>query len=112
VRSSITAGSLAEIRDAGTPAPEATDDAGRSAQRFVVVVVVCRGAHVARGSVVGRDIYAVSAPIVVEGALRLLRGEGRTTGAVAPGEVFDAPAVLDALEREVPDLEVSLPVRA
>lgn len=108
----LSSGSLAEIRDPGTEAPAPVDGAGRSAQRFVVEVAVRRGGTTERASVSGRDIYAVSAPIVVEGALRLRAGEGRTAGAVAPGEVFDAPSVLDALAREVPDLDVTLPVRA
>lgn len=111
VRSHLTAVSLAELRDPATRAPEAVDAAGRSAQRFVVDVAVRRGADVARASVSGRDIYAVSAPIVVEGALRLLAGDGRATGAVAPGEAFEPTSVLAALEREVPELAVSLPAR-
>ncbi|WP_198346402.1 MULTISPECIES: saccharopine dehydrogenase family protein [Nocardioides] len=112
VGSYLTAVSLAELRDPSTQAPAPVDEAGRSAQRFVVEVAVRRGAETRRASVAGRDIYAVSAPIVVEGALRLLDGRGRTTGAVAPGSAFDAAEVLAALEREVPDLSVTLPVRA
>lgn len=112
VRSYLTSASLAELRDPGTGAPEAVDEAGRSAQRFVVEVAVRRGGETRRASVAGQDIYAVSAPIVVEGALRLLGGRGRATGAVAPGSVFDGADLLAALEREVPDLSVTLPVRA
>lgn len=111
VGSYLTATSLAEIRDPGTAAPAAVDETGRSAQRFVVDVAVRRGADTVHAHVSGRDIYAVSAPIVVEGALRLLAGQGRAVGAVAPGEVFDAAAVLASLAREVPDLSVSLPSR-
>ena len=112
VRSYLTSASLAELRDPGTRAPEAVDEAGRSAQRFVVEVAVRRGPETVRASVAGQDIYAVSAPIVVEGALRLLRRRGRATGAVAPGSAFDGAEVLAALEREVPGFSVSLPVRA
>ena len=54
----------------------------------------------------GRDIYAVTAPIVVEGAVRLLAGQHRGPGAMAPGEAFDAADVLAALERDAEDLEV------
>jgi saccharopine dehydrogenase-like protein len=112
VRSYLTSVSLAELRDPATQAPEAVDETGRSAQTFVVEVVVRRGQDLLRASAQGNDIYAVSAPIVVEGALRLLAGEGRATGAVAPGAVLDAAPVLEALAREVPDFSVSLPVRA
>ncbi|WP_243060662.1 saccharopine dehydrogenase NADP-binding domain-containing protein [Nocardioides sp. SR21] len=97
LRSYLNTGPLAELRDADTPPPTAVDDTGRSAQRFVVDVVVRRGADVRRLSAAGQDIYAVSAPIVVEAAQRLLDGRFHATGAVAPGEAFAAGDVLDAL---------------
>ncbi len=59
-----------------------------------------------RISATGRDIYAVTAPIVVEGAVRLLDGRHRGPGAAAPGEAFDAGAVLAALERDADGLAV------
>jgi len=45
----------------------------------------------------GRDIYAVTAPIVAEAAERIVAGRVRTTGAVALGELFDADDFLAAL---------------
>jgi hypothetical protein len=45
----------------------------------------------------GRDIYAVTAPIVVEAAVRILEGRVKATGAPAAGELFDARDFLDAL---------------
>jgi short subunit dehydrogenase-like uncharacterized protein len=98
---------LDDLHDSGTPPPTAVDEAGRSAQQFVVQVVVRRGAEVRRTSVAGRDIYAVTAPIVVEGVARLLDGRHRGPGALAPGEAFDAQDVLAALERDVPGLVVA-----
>ena len=71
---------------------------GRSTQQFVVDVVVRRGSDTRRISAAGRDIYAVTAPIVVEGAVRLLDGRHRGPGALAPGEAFDAADVLATLE--------------
>jgi short subunit dehydrogenase-like uncharacterized protein len=88
---------LQDIANPGTPAPQAVDAAGRSAQQFVVDVVVRRGAHERRISAAGRDIYAVTAPLVVEAARRLLDGRVKVLGAVAPGEAFDADSFLDAL---------------
>ena len=79
---------------------------GRSAQQFVVDVVVRRGSDTRRISGAGRDIYAVTAPIVVEGAVRLLDGRHRGPGAMAPGEAFDAGDVLAALERDTDGLAV------
>jgi hypothetical protein len=97
LRSYLNTGPLTELRDSETPAPAAVDDGGRSAQQFVVEVVVRRGSDTRRVSASGQDIYAYSAPIVVEGAVRLLDGRFRGPGAVAPGEAFDAAEVLAAL---------------
>ncbi len=102
----LNTGPLAELRDAETPPPAAVDEGGRSAQQFVVDVVVRRGSDTRRVSASGRDIYAVSAPIVVEGVVRLLDGRFRSTGAVAPGEAFDAGEVLAALEGDVDSFTV------
>lgn len=100
LRSYLNTASLEDLRDVATPAPASTDQHGRSAQRFVVDVVVRRGADIWRTGASGRDIYAVTAPIVVEGAVRLLDGRHRGPGAVAPGQVFDAADVLATLEGE------------
>lgn len=94
----LSSTALGELRDEATPPPTAADDEGRSAQRFTVDVVVRRGSVTSRWRASGRDIYAVSAPIVVEGAVRLLAGVP-VAGAVAPGQAFDAADVLAALEQ-------------
>lgn len=94
---------LADIRDAGTPPPQAVDEAGRSAQRFGVDVVVRRDDEERRITATGRDIYAITAPLVVEAAERLLAGRAEVRGAAAPGQTFDAADFLAAL---APDLDV------
>ncbi len=101
LRSYLNSRPLDDLRDAETPPPTAVDEGGRSAQQFVVDVVVRRGADTRRISASGRDIYAVTAPIVVEGVVRLLDGRHRGPGAQAPGEAFDADDLLAALERRV-----------
>jgi hypothetical protein len=45
----------------------------------------------------GRDIYAITAPIVVEATQRAVNGLIKTTGAVAAGEAFDAQDFLKSL---------------
>jgi hypothetical protein len=45
----------------------------------------------------GRDIYAVTAPIVVEAAERILGGRSRAAGVVTAGEIFDAEDFLRSL---------------
>lgn len=97
IRSYLTAAALEDVRDPGTPVPQAVDEAGRSAQRFVVDVIVRRGGQERRISAAGRDIYAITAPLVVEAARRLIDGRAKVLGAVAPGEAFDAAGFLDAL---------------
>lgn len=99
LRSYLNTAPLDDLHNEGTPPPSAADERGRSTQQFVVDVIVRRGSSTRRISSAGRDIYAVTAPIVVEGAVRLLDGRHRGSGAAAPGEAFDADGVLAALEQ-------------
>ena len=88
---------LRDIRDKSTPPPSPTDASGRSAQRFLMEVIVRQGADTRRIVAQGQDIYAFSAPLVCEAVQRILTGERRGIGAQAPGALFDAPAFLQAL---------------
>ena len=88
---------LRDLRDPATPAPVATDDSGCSAQRFMVDVRVRRGAHQGRATASGRDIYAVTAPLLAEALQRILDGRVRGSGALAAGQAFDARDFLAAL---------------
>jgi hypothetical protein len=97
LHSYLTASSLAEIRDPATPPPAAVDARGRSAQRFVMEVVADGPRGTRRAKAYGQDIYAVSAPIVVEAASRLLEPTFTRRGALALGEAFDADDFLRAL---------------
>jgi hypothetical protein len=108
LRSYLNTAPLDDLHDAETPPPTAVDEDGRSAQQFVVDVVVRRGSDTRRISAAGRDIYAVTAPIVVEGTVRLLDGRHSGPGAAAPGEAFDASDVLAALERGADGLAVQV----
>ncbi|MCP3803149.1 saccharopine dehydrogenase NADP-binding domain-containing protein [Allokutzneria sp. A3M-2-11 16] len=93
----------APLKDLGAPSPEgprAADASGRSAQVFVVEVVVRRGDEERRVSARGRDIYAFTAPIVVEAASRILSGDAKATGTVTAGELFDAEDFLRSLPLE------------
>jgi short subunit dehydrogenase-like uncharacterized protein len=87
-----------DILDEATPAPEAVDEMGRSAQRFVVDVIVTRGSEQRKASARGQDSYAVSASLSCEAAERLLQGRYTSAGAHTPGEMFDAPDFLAALD--------------
>jgi hypothetical protein len=88
---------IKDIRDPNTPEPTATDESGRSSQIFLVDVVVRRGSEERRATARGRDIYAITAPIVVEATQRVVNGLAKTTGVVAAGEIFDARDFLRSL---------------
>ena len=81
----------------------AVDEHGRSAQTFLVDIVVRSGdaerRAVARGHGAGhgQDSYAVTAPLVVEALGRVLTGRTRAVGVVSAGEIFEAPDFLRAL---------------
>lgn len=92
---------LRDLRDAATPAPVAADASGRSAQTFRVEVEVRQGDAVRRAAASGRDIYAITAPLVVEAIERILNGGAVQGGVFAPGALFDAKNFLAAL---APDL--------
>jgi len=96
---------LADLHNGDTPAPSAIDDRGRSAQQFVIEVRATLGGQVRRATATGRDIYAVTAPLVVNACLTLLDGRPVATGVRAPGEIFDAAEFLAKL---APDILVDL----
>ncbi|WP_275292082.1 saccharopine dehydrogenase NADP-binding domain-containing protein [Amycolatopsis sp. La24] len=97
LRSWLNTAPLDDLRDPGTPAPQAFDESGRSAQRFAVEVAVGSGPQTRRATATGRDIYATTAPIVVEATAWLLDSRHRGSGALAPGEAFAAADFLKAI---------------
>lgn len=101
VRTWLNSTPLADLRNPDTPPPEPSDDRGRSDQTFLVEVRVTKDGQVRRATARGRDIYGVTAPFVVEGVVRILRGQIRARGARAPGEAFDARDYLKALSPDV-----------
>ncbi len=56
-----------------------------------------RGSEEHRATARGRDIYAITAPIVVEATQRVVNGLAKTTGVGAAGEIFDARDFLKSL---------------
>ncbi|MGW2200722.1 saccharopine dehydrogenase family protein [Streptomyces sp. NPDC001774] len=97
----MTANAVQDIAAPGTPAPAAADASGRSDQTFLVDAVVRRGGAERRAVAHGQDIYAVTAPLVVEALERVLAGRIRTVGVAAAGAIFDAPDFLRALSPHV-----------
>ncbi|MFF8674148.1 saccharopine dehydrogenase family protein [Streptomyces sp. NPDC015242] len=106
VRTYMTVEAVRDIAAPDTPAPAAVDEHGRSAQTFLVDVVVRSGGAERRAVARGQDIYAVTAPLVVEALDRVLGGRTHAVGVVSAGEAFDAPGFLRALSGH---LSVELP---
>lgn len=77
--------------------PVAVDASGRSAQTFHVEVVAYHGGTARRATASGQDIYAVSAPLVVEAATRVLAGEAKA-GVASAGARFEPRGFLGALD--------------
>jgi hypothetical protein len=99
VESWLASMALRDLRDPDTPPPVPQDEQGRSAQQYVVDVAITQGGTTRRARTTGRDIYAVSAPIIVEATARLLGGKVAPRGRVASrGEIFDARDFLAALD--------------
>lgn len=97
---------LRDLRDVSTPPPSPADDSGRSAQRFLVQTTVRKAAATRRATASGRDIYAVTAPLVVEALQRIVTGEVARSGVLAPGELFEAAGFLRALSPAHLTLEI------
>jgi Saccharopine dehydrogenase NADP binding domain len=98
IRAFMNLAPLTDLHDPETPPPVAADDRGRSSQVFLMDVIARKGGEERRVIGQGQDIYAVTAPIVVEAAERVTAGSVRTTGVVAAGEVFDASDFLASLD--------------
>jgi saccharopine dehydrogenase-like NADP-dependent oxidoreductase len=101
VRTYMTVEAAQDVSSPNSPTPTAVDERGRSAQTFVVDVVVRKGNAERRAVASGQDIYAISAPLAVEAVQRILAGQTRTTGIAAAGRMFDAPDFLTALSKHL-----------
>jgi Saccharopine dehydrogenase NADP binding domain len=93
---------LQDLRNAQTPPPQSVDALGRSAQRFAMEAVVTKDARIRRATAVGQDIYAVTAPLVVEACMRLIATASNThAGARSLGEMFNASEFLSSLRSHI-----------
>lgn len=97
IRSLLNRSALQDVRDPATPPPAAVDDRGRSAQRFELVVKVAQHGEIRMAGARGQDIYAVTAPIVVEAVQRLLEDGYPHRGAMTLAQATDPVDMLRAL---------------
>jgi hypothetical protein len=99
---------LRDVRNSATPPPAPADASGRSAQQFAVDVQVRKAGTTRRAVAQGRDIYAISAPLMAEAVQRILAGRLIASGAVAPGQSFDSRDFLASVARDCADFEIEL----
>jgi short subunit dehydrogenase-like uncharacterized protein len=92
---------LQDLRRADTPPPTSADESGISSQMFVMDVLASGDGMSRRIAASGRDIYAVTAPIVVEACMRVVSKRPRAGGTFAPAELFDAEEFLAALSSAI-----------
>ncbi|WP_206731356.1 saccharopine dehydrogenase NADP-binding domain-containing protein [Streptomyces sp. C] len=102
----MTVEAVRDVATPDTPAPIAAGEGGRSDQTFLVDAVVRSGGVERRATAGGRDIYAVTAPLVAEALERVLTGRTTSAGVASAGEIFDAPDFLHAL---APYIALDLP---
>jgi hypothetical protein len=91
----MSVSTLAEIFGPDAVSSEDAEEEERAGSRFLVVVEAEAEERTRRIVASGRDIYGITAPIITEGALRLL-GSG-LSGALAPAQAFDAAEFLATL---------------
>lgn len=97
IHSYMTAEAVQDMANPDTSAPAAADESGRSAQTFLVEVIVRSGGEERRAVASGQDIYAISAPLAVEAVGRIISGRTKAIGVASAGEMFDAPEFLESL---------------
>lgn len=100
LRTYLNLAPLNDLRDEKTPPPTPSDETGRSAQTFLMDIILRNGLEERRAIARGRDIYAFTAPLVVEAARRILDGAVEARGVLAPGKMFDAQDFLRSLVPE------------
>lgn len=106
IRSYMTVTAVKDLSGPDLLAPAQLDASGRSSQTFLVEVVVRSAGIERRATASGRDIYAISAPLVVEATERVVRGQVHAVGVVSAGEAFAARDFLASLCPEHLSLEM------
>lgn len=101
----ISLNAIEDIRNSKTPEPNPTDQKNRSSQLFCMEVVAINGNTKRKIIAQGRDIYAVTAPLVVEAIKRIIAGKIKKYGVTTIGEVFEAADFLNSLNTD--DITIS-----
>ncbi|MNL04303.1 hypothetical protein D3C87_1248700 [compost metagenome] len=101
----LSQNSLDDLRNKETPEPKPVDEKNRSSQNFCIEIVATKNNKKRTIIAQGQDIYAVTAPLVVETVNRIISGKTKKTGVTTIGEVFDAVDFLQSLNED--DITIS-----
>lgn len=93
----ISLNSIEDIRSDETPEPKPADEKNRSSQLFCMEIIATNKDSKRKISASGKDIYAVTAPLVVEAIKRILANDIKLKGVTTMGEVFNASNFLQSL---------------
>jgi short subunit dehydrogenase-like uncharacterized protein len=96
----LSQNSITDIRNNETPEPKPVDSKNRSSQVFCMEVVAVKGNKRRTITAQGIDIYAVTAPLIVEAVKRILTGKIENKGVTTLGEAFDATDFLNSLNAD------------
>lgn len=97
IRTFMSTSAVVDLTDPSAPPPTPADESGRSAQRFLVHLVAHSRGSRREAIASGRDIYAFSAPLIVEAMERVVRGAISQPGVLTSGQAFAARDFLQAL---------------
>ena len=86
------------VRATARIGPAGPSEAARRRNRFTVVAEATGPGGSSRAVLTGRDVYGLTALLLVRGAQALLAGEARGAGVLAPAEAFDARTLVSRLE--------------
>ncbi|WCB95135.1 hypothetical protein DSM104299_03877 [Baekduia alba] len=105
VRLVMALATLREILGPDAPAPDDVTAQQRADTPFSVVVEATDVSGTRRSVATGSDIYGITAPILVDAALRLVASEA--IGVLAPSQAFDAADFLADLAQRWPALALT-----
>jgi short subunit dehydrogenase-like uncharacterized protein len=105
IKTYINKNAIDDLRAEATEGPNTINTKNRSSQIFNIQVVATSGDKSKTISAHGQDIYAVTAPLVVEAAIRILGNQQLLRGVTTLGQTFDAADFLKSLS--VDDIEVT-----
>lgn len=79
--------------------PEGATEQARAESSFVIGCEAVAGDSVSRGEITGRDVYGLTAALIVKGAMIAASGGISASGALAPSQAFEPQEFLRGFER-------------